>query len=96
MVLRYEDLTADTRGNLTRLCAFLGIEGVTPALIEHAVMGASKQEMGQRLDLSESHAHKVVNPGERDPNNLFGAADRDFLAAVCRRNLKYRFGYDLG
>ena len=96
MALRYEDLTVDTRGSLARLCAFLGLEGVTPALIEHAVMGASKQEMAQRLYPSEAHAHKVVNLGERDPNDWFGAADRDFLAEVCRRNLKYRFGYDLG
>ena len=90
--LRYEDLMADTRGNLARLCAFLGIEGVTPALIEHAVAGASKQEMAQW----PGPAHKVVNLGERDPNDWFGAAERDFLDEVCRRNLKYRFGYDLG
>ncbi len=96
MVLRYEDLTADARYNLAKVCTFLGIEHVAPDLIERAVTSASKQEMAKRLDPREDHADRVVNPGERDPNDWFGAADRDFLAEVCRRNLKYNFGYDLG
>jgi len=96
MVLRYEDLTAKPRDNLAKVCTFLGIEHVAPDLIERAVTSASKQEMAKRLDPREDHADRVVNPGERDPNDWFGAADRDFLAEVCRRNLKYNFGYDLG
>jgi len=96
MVLRYEDLTADARDSLAKVCTFLGIEPVAPDLIERAVTSASKQEMANRLDPGEDHADRVVNLGERDPNDWFGAADRDFLAEVCRRNLKYNFGYDLG
>ena len=46
-VLKYEDLLADTRGQLARICEHFRIGGVTPGLLDEVVAAASKAEMAK-------------------------------------------------
>ena len=90
-VLKYEDLRADTRGQLARVCDHFNIEGVTPDLLDEVIAAATKTEMAKR-----SRAKATLNPVRtrpRPPGEWYGDDDRRFVAEVCRRNLKHTFGY---
>ena len=50
VVLKYEDLLADTRDQLARVCDHFNIEGVTPDLLDEVVAAASKAEMAKLSD----------------------------------------------
>ena len=93
-VLKYEDLRADTRGQLARVCEHFRIEGVTPDLIDEVVAGASKEEVAKRPDPRWTGTELgVVRMDSRPSEEWYTDADRRFVAEVCRRNLKYTFGY---
>ena len=88
-VLKYEDLKADTRGQLARVCEHFGIEGVTPDLIDDVVAVSSKSEMAKRVKPSS----RSVRMDPRPADEWYSDEDRRFVAEVCRRHLKYTFGY---
>ena len=90
-VLKYEDLKADTRSELARVCNHLGIEGVTLDLLDDVVAAASKDEMAKRSNPKVNRI--VVRTDPRPADDWYSDADRRFVAEVCRRNLKYTFGY---
>ena len=93
-VLKYEDLRADTVGQLARVCDHFHIEGVTPDLLDDVVAAASKDEMARRPNPKWVGAKsKVVRTDPRPTDDWYSDADRRFVAEVCRRNLKYTFGY---
>ena len=91
MVLRYEDLIADTPGQLARVCDHFNIEGITPELLKESVAASSKSEMSglEKPDMEMT----VVRFDTRPPDDWYCADDRRFFAELCRRNLKYTFGY---
>ena len=91
VVLRYEDLRADTRSQLARVCDHFGIGGVTPDLLDDVVAAASKEEMAKRPNPNVSLT--VVRMDKRPADDWYSDADRRFIAEVCRRNLKHTFGY---
>ena len=88
-VLKYEDLKADTRGQLGRVCEHFGFEGVTPDLIDEVVAVSSKSEMAKRA----KPGTRSVRMDPRPADEWYSDEDRRFLAEVCRRHLKYTFGY---
>ncbi len=88
-VLRYEDLKADTHGQLARICDHFDIEGVTPALLDEVVANSTKSAMAER----EDPRFHVVRMDPRPADEWYSDEDRRFVAEVCRRNLKYTFGY---
>ena len=88
-VLKYEDLKADTRGQLARICDHFNFEGVTPDLLDEVVAAASKENMAKR----ENPKYHVVRLDPRPADEWYSDEDRRFVAEVCRRYLKYTFGY---
>ena len=90
-VLKYEDLKADTRGQLASVCDHFDIKGVAPELLDEVVAEASKEEMAKRP--SPDWRLPVVRTDPRPPHEWYSEEDRRFFAEVCRRNLKYTFGY---
>ena len=90
-VLRYEDLKADTRGQLARVCAYFDIKGVSPDLLDDVVAAASKEEMAKRPDPNVKLT--VVRMNTRPADEWYSEEDRRFVSELCRRNLKYTFGY---
>ena len=90
-VLKYEDLLADTRNQLARVCDHFNIEGVTPALLDEVIVAASKAEMAKR---PKPKAKKiVVRMDARPSKEWYSDEDHHFVADVCRLHLKYTFGY---
>ncbi|MCH7887735.1 MAG: sulfotransferase domain-containing protein [Proteobacteria bacterium] len=95
-VLKYEDLKADTPGQLARVCDHFDIKGVTPDLIAAAAAAASKEEMAKRENLRRKTVRgkpAAVRLDPRPADEWYSDADRRFVAEVLRRNLKYTFGY---
>ena len=88
-VLKYEDLKADTRGQLARVCKHFGIEGVTPDLIEDVVAASSKSEMAIRAKADSFSVRFDPRPADE----WFSDEDHRFFVKVCRRHLKHTFGY---
>ena len=90
-VVTYEELLSDTPGQLARVCDYFNIEGVTPDLLDEVVALASKEEMAKLPNPKVNRI--VVRTDPRPSNDWYSDADRSFVAEVCRRNLKYTFGY---
>ena len=90
-VLKYEDLKADTRGRLAWVCDHFNIKGVTPDLIADVAAAASKAEMEKRLKPGKTKTPVRMDP--RPAEEWYTDEDRRFMAELCRRNLKYTFGY---
>ena len=87
--LRYEDFLADPRGRLAQICAHFNIEGVPPNVLDEVVAVSSKSEMAKRTERRSLTLSIEPRPAEE----WFSDEDRRFLAEVCRRHLKYTFGY---
>jgi hypothetical protein len=90
-VLKYEDLKADTRGQLARVCDHFNFEGVTPDMLDEVAAATSKAEMAK---LPNPKAKLIAaRMDSRPADEWFSDEDRRFLAEVCRRHLKYTYGY---
>jgi hypothetical protein len=90
-VLKYEDLKADTRGQLARVCDHFNIEGVTPDLLDEVVAASSKAEMAKRSNPTAKY--RLIRTDPLPADEWYSDEDRRFVAEVCRRHLKYTFGY---
>ena len=90
-VLKYEDFVADPRGRLARVCDHFNIDGVTPDLLDEVVAAASKAEMSKLPNPKGKSI--VVRTDSRPADEWYSDEDRRFVAELCRRNLKYTFGY---
>ncbi len=90
-VLKYEDLITDTAGQLARVCDHFNIKGVTSELLGDVAAAATKTEMAKLPNPKENLI--VVRMDPRPCDEWYSEADRRFVAEVCRRNLKYTFGY---
>jgi hypothetical protein len=88
--LRYEDLVADSRGELTRLCAFLGEE------FDEAMLEPHRLSDGRR-DKSDWHANlkkPVDSSAVSSWRSQLSAEDLGLVETMCRRGLR-RNGYEL-
>ncbi len=90
-VLKYEDLKADTRGELARVCDYFNLKGVSPDLLDEVIATSSKEEMAKRPDPKVNF--RMVRMDSRPSDEWYTEDDRRFVAELCRRNLKYTFGY---
>ncbi len=90
-VLTYEDLKADTHAQLARVCDYFNIKGVTPSVLDEVVAAASKTEMAKLG--TPNPRWTVVRTDPRPSDEWYTEEDRRFVAELCRRNLKYTFGY---
>ena len=90
-VLKYEDLKADTRGQLARVCDHFNIAGVTPNLLDEVIAASSKAELAKLPDPRRIKTPVRLNP--RPTDEWYSDDDRRFFAEACRRYLKYTFGY---
>ena len=91
-ILRYEDLRADTPRELARVCDFFGIDGATPDLLAPVVADATKEKMAERPN--PAIERPAVRFDNRPAAGWYGDADRRFVSGLCRRHLRYDFGYD--
>ena len=90
-VVKYEDLIADTPGQLARVCDHFNIKGVTPDLLDEVIAAASKAKMAK---FQKPNAQRsLVRQDPRPSGEWYSEEDRRFVAELCRRNLKYTFGY---
>ena len=93
-VLKYEEIRADPVGELARVLDYFGIAGATPQLLKSVVAKASKSEMANRPNPRVKAS--VVRMDDRSSAEWFSEEDRLFISQICRRNLKYTFGYQYG
>lgn len=96
MVVKYEDMKADTGGVLRRVCAHVGIGDVAEDVVARAVEGSSRDRMREKLDTGETIYEKSVNLGTRPFRDWYGPEDRAFMNAAFARHLKCDFGYAPG
>ncbi len=105
MVLRYEDLRADTRTELSRLARFLGAEPTVDHIAE-AVEYASVENMKRREAMADSASHRLraadpANPDSYKTRRAKVGGYRDYLEprevmtidALVEDQLDRRFGY---
>jgi hypothetical protein len=64
LLLHYEDITADTPGELSKIAAFVGIE-TTPELIRQAVERSSAENM-RKLEQAQSHLSTLTKSSRKD------------------------------
>lgn len=92
LILRYEDMKADTAWQVRRVWDYLQLEPVDDEVIARAVQSSSKQRMVAKQD-AERHG-RVVRDDPRHAFEWYSPSDRAFFTHVCRRHLADWFGYD--
>ncbi len=95
LVVKYEALQRDAVQELERVNTFLKLD-LDLAALEYAVSGSTKEAMVGKADPDTPLGLTVVRDDPRPPVEWFDAPDRAYLSMVCRRFLKYDFGYDYG
>jgi len=93
MMIRYEDLKANTQKQLSTLCDFIDVKDTTPDIIASAIQKSSKQEMRNNLSKDAPQYDKIVNVKERNSSDWYADKDKEFLQMLFKRYLKYDFGY---
>lgn len=93
LVVRYEDLAADTLRELRRIDAFWGL-GMNTAALRQAVAESSKEKMAQKVDPRTPPGLTVVRSDERPYAQWYKLDDRAFLTRTCSKYLRRGFGYD--
>jgi hypothetical protein len=92
-VVRYEDLRADTLGELKKIIEHFGIRVSDPETLAWSVQACSKEAMSQKE--AGERSHKVVRQDEKDPLAIYTPEDRQFFNDTYRRFLKADIGYRL-
>lgn len=92
IVLHYEDLHADTAGQLQRLWEFIGLPVQAASFYASVVEATSKERMARRE--SPEVGYKIVRRSRQHPFEWFSETDRDFFSSMTRRYLPDSFGYD--
>ena len=90
-VLRYEDLQTNTLGELTRIASHFQLQ-LSAAALAHGVAQSDKSIMARRDDPQRPPGAVRVGGDEQLPR--YSRDDFEFVSAVCRRCLRYDFGYD--
>ena len=95
IVVRYEDLAADTLGELEKINSFLGLNLSRQALL-YGMQESTKEKMNAKpektarvLNLKRIAIRMDATPQEA----MFTEADQLFFRETCRKYLKYDFGY---
>lgn len=91
-LLRYEDIQRDTAGKLREAAEFFKLDGITDAMIAKAVEDTAKEKMAQRPNPAVTTVvfrTEDVKPREE----YFTPENQAYFDDLCRRNLKYNFGY---
>jgi hypothetical protein len=92
LVVRYEDMQADTAGGLSRVWSFLQLPPQPPATFADAVARSSKSHLAKQEEGRDRP--KIVHERKRSPLEWFNEDDRRYFSEVCRRHLRQSFGYD--
>lgn len=90
-VVRYEDLQADTQGELSRVAAAFALSLPASAL-QHGVTSGTKAQMDARHDPARPPGAVRVDTAIAMPG--FSPADREFFLRACSNHLRHDFGYD--
>lgn len=70
MLLRYEDLHAGAEAELRRVLAFVGVDGVSDAVVREAVRFAGFENM-RKMEMADAVAGHWLHPGdERSPESF--------------------------
>lgn len=93
LIVRYEDLAANTLSTLRAVRDHIGLEELSDDSLQRAIEKSSKNEMKKRIDATEDQGDKSVNLVDRDFLKWYSESDMEFLREACRRHLKYDFGY---
>ena len=91
LIVRYEDLVADTPAWLSRIATHLRLD-FDPAAMHAALAFASKEAMRARQD---PDAGEVIVPSIETSPIAFSAENLGAIRAILRRYLRYDFGYGL-
>ena len=92
LVVKYEELCADTLQELGRINDFLKM-GLGRDLLLSGISASSKDKMQDKSEPGRPEGGGVVRAGNTW-NDLFTAEDGEFLRMICGRLLKYDFGYE--
>ncbi len=95
LMVHYEDMIENTEQILSRVCQFIGLDGVTDDILKKVVEDSSRRKMKKNIDPNEAQAEKSVNIARRNFREWYNDNDRQFTDDVFSRYLKYDFGYDL-
>lgn len=90
LVVRYEDLLADTAMVLRRVVQHLGMPLAEPSL-EAGIAAATKSAMAVRADPERPPGE--IHRDDDEPLTRYSAHDREFIASRCATFLRYEFGY---
>jgi Sulfotransferase domain len=103
LLLRYEDMVADTATELTKIAGFLNISA-TPALISQTVERSSADRM-RKLEKAQSHLSTLTKDGRQDLPFVRAASSGGWKAALSHESvaqienawghLMQRLGYEL-
>ena len=95
IVVRYEDLTTDTLGELEKINSFLGLN-LSEHSLRYGVQESTKEKMNAK---PRKPAHKLghkriaIKMDSTPHQALFTEADQEFFRGTCRNYLVYNFGY---
>lgn len=93
LLLRYEDLLADTRASIERTFAFVGV-GCSPQLVSDILEATSFKKMSGGRRAGEQDPKSGRRKGQAgDWKNYFTPRDRALFAALAQPALE-RFGYE--
>lgn len=91
LVIRYEDMQANTHANLKRVVAFL--EWDVPAdLLNRAVAASSKDGMAKKDTVTVDQP--VVNRRKKHPFEYYSEEDRAFFSSTVQHYVNNTFGYE--
>jgi hypothetical protein len=91
LLLRYEDLLADTEGELQRVSRFLNLD-LSSQGCQAAITAGTRENMAARHDPARPLGEVSITPVAVE--SYFGSTERDYLARACERDLRYPMGYD--
>lgn len=94
LIVRFEDLKADTTGTLDSVLRFINVKPITDDLVESAVEFGSLENM-QRLEQSEKSHGKKVNEGSADRHETYFTQDDEaYFTDYVNEHLVHDHGYD--
>ena len=91
MVVRYEDMQADTVGVLARLCDYFGVLGSSKELLREISEMASKSNMAQRSNPNTKRS--AVRISNAPASDWYTDADKAYTAKTLQANVRHNFGY---
>jgi len=93
LLVRYEDLRKQPLEELQRINRYWKLNLDETTLL-YSIEQSSKEKMARKKDPDTPFGVTVVRPGDGSFMEYYRKEQREYLAGVCDRFLKFDFGYD--